>query len=324
MDSRTPGISPPADVAQGADPLEAIVPLLRPQVVLSKVVSGAGDWSIRKPQYADPSFCLMLEGTCWLSPDNLDPIELFAGDFLLLPHTPSFTLASDPTLTPSGVDLRPASDSHYGLAGGARPMRMLGGYFRFDRANANLLVNLLPSTIMVRSGEPGSARLSQIVDLITDEAVAQRACRDPILERLVEVLLIEACRFRTESPTEGERGLIAGLSDPHLARALQHVHADIAERWTVDGLARAATMSRAAFAERFANTIGMPPMQYVLEWRMALAKDMLRWDRLSVGEIAARIGYQSASAFTTAFTRTTGLSPRSYARASVDGSVRSQ
>lgn len=314
MDSRTPGISPPADVAQGADPLEAIIPLLRPQVVLSKVVSGAGDWSIRKPRYADPSFCLMLDGTCWLSPDNLDPIELAAGDFLLLPHTPSFILASDPALTPSEVDLHPTSDSHYGLPDGPNLMRMLGGYFRFDRANARLLVDLLPPTILVRSGESGSARLSKVVDLITDEAVAERACREPILERLVEVLLIEACRFRTQRATDGERGLIAGLSDAHLARALQHIHADIAERWTVEKLARSATMSRAVFAERFANTIGMPPMQYVLEWRIALAKDMLRWDQLSVGEIAARIGYQSASAFTTAFTRATGTSPRAYAR----------
>jgi AraC-like DNA-binding protein len=76
-------------------------------------------------------------------------------------------------------------------------------------------------------------------------------------------------------------------------------------------------MSRAVFAEHFANTIGMPPMQYVLEWRMAVAKDMLRLDQLSVSEIALRIGYQSASAFTTAFTRTTGGSPRAYARTGV-------
>lgn len=294
--------------------------MLRPQVVLSKVVSGAGDWSIRKPPYAEPSFCLMLAGTCWLSPDDLDPIELGAGDFLLLPHTPSFVLSSAPALAPTDVELHPATDSHYGPVDGSHPMRMLGGYFRFDRANARLLVKLLPPTILVRGDEAGAARLGRIVDLITDEAMAQRPCREPILERLVEVLLLEACRFSAERPTTGERGLIAGLSDPHLARALREVHADIAERWTVEKLARSANMSRAVFAETFARTIGMPPMQYVLEWRMAVAKDMLRWDQLSVSEIALRIGYQSASAFTTAFTRTTGGSPRSYARSVLDES----
>lgn len=314
MDLRTPGNSPPDEVAQSADPLEAIIPLLRPQVVLSKVVSGAGDWSIRKPPYADPSFCLMLAGTCWLSPDNLEPIELAAGDFLLLPHTPSFVLASDPELTPDHVELHPASDSHYGPAAAPNPMRMLGGYFRFDRANARLLVSLLPPTILIRSGEPGASRLGQIVDLIAEEAVAARPCREPILERLVEVLLIEACRYRTERPTVGERGLIAGLADPRLSQALTAIHADIAGRWSVEELARRATMSRAVFAERFSHTIGMPPMQYVTEWRIALAKDMLRWEQVSISEIAAEIGYQSASAFSTAFTRATGDSPRNYAR----------
>ncbi|WP_273736381.1 AraC family transcriptional regulator [Mycolicibacterium septicum] len=309
---------PPAGVASVADPLETVIPLLRPQVVLSKVVSGAGDWSIRKPRYADPSFCLMLAGNCWLSPDGIDPVELFAGDFLLLPETPSFVMASDPALAPTDVELHPTADSHYGPADGPEPMRMLGGYFRFDRANARLLVKLLPPTILIRHDESGSARLNRIVELITDEAIAQRPCREPILERLVEVLLIEACRFRTERPTAGENGLIAGLSDPQLAGALREIHDGVAEHWTVEKLARTANMSRAVFAERFANTIGMPPMQYVLEWRVALAKDMLQSERLSIGEIAARTGYQSASAFTTAFTRVTGRSPREYARGSGD------
>src|SRR6185312_10577842 len=106
-------------------------------------------------------------------------------------------------------------------------------------------------------------------DLITEEAVAQHPCREVILERLVEVLLIEACRFRTERPAAGERGLIAGLSDPGLAVALREIHADVVNGWTVEKLARAANMSRAVFAERFPRTIGMPPMQYVLAWRLA-------------------------------------------------------
>lgn len=304
----------PTDIAPAADPLEAIIPLLRPQVVLSKVVSGAGDWSVRKPRYADPSFCLMIEGSCWLHPDGIDPLELHQGDFLLLPATPSFVMASEPTIEPVDVELYPTGDAHYGSPDGPSPMRMLGGYFRFDRANAALLVKLLPPTVLVRRGEPGSARLSRIVDLITEEAVAQHPCRDVILERLVEVLLIESCRFRTERPAAGEHGLIAGLSDPGLAGALREIHADVAQPWTVEKLARAANMSRAVFAERFTRIIGMPPMQYVLEWRVALAKDMLRDERPSLAEVADRVGYQSASAFTTAFTRVNGCSPREYAR----------
>nr|WP_245839779.1 cupin domain-containing protein [Mycobacterium aquaticum] len=157
MHVRNPGAGMAADIARSTDPLESIIPLLRPQVVLSKVVSGTGQWSIRKPRYADPSFCLILEGSCWLHPDGIDPFELAQGDFLLLPETPSFVMASDPTLTPADVELYPPGDAHYGPADGPASMRMLGGYFRFDRANARLLVKLLPPTVLVCHDEPGSA-----------------------------------------------------------------------------------------------------------------------------------------------------------------------
>jgi len=111
-----------------------------------------------------------------------------------------------------------------------------------------------------------------------------------------------------------EQGLLAGLSDPALAQTLREIHVDVARRWTVEQLARTAGMSRAVFAERFARRIGMPPMQYLLEWRIALAKDMLRREQLSLAEVAERVGYQSASAFSTAFTRLNGRSPGEFAR----------
>ena len=108
--------------------------------------------------------------------------------------------------------------------------------------------------------------------------------------------------------------MLAGLSDPALARSLREIHIDIAQRWTVEELARAAGMSRAALAERFARIVGMPPLQHVLEWRMAVAKDILRRERPPLDEVAEKVGYQSASAFSTAFTRVTGCSPSQFAR----------
>jgi AraC-like DNA-binding protein len=192
---------------------------------------------------------------------------------------------------------------------------MLGGYFRFDRANAQLLLRLLPSLIHIRRGEPGAARLHRIVELIGEETAAHRPGRDLVLERLVEVLLVEALRFRPAAAAEQEQGLLAGLADPALARALRRVHDDVARRWTVAALARTAGMSRAVFAERFTRKVGMPPMQFVLEWRIALAKDILRREHAVLAEVARRVGYQSASAFSTAFTRHTGSSPSGFARA---------
>lgn len=298
------------------DPLASIIGLLRPQTVLSKIVSGAGTWSIRKPPYDDPAFCLLLNGSCFLEPDGSNALELNEGDFVLLPAMPSFTLASDRDLSPTPVALDHSSESHYGAESEPVTMRMLGGYFRFDRANAQLLVKLLPPVIHIKREEPEATRVRRIVELIGEETNTDRPGRALILERLVEVLLVEALRFRSASAAREEQGLLAGLSDPALAHTLREIHVDVARRWTVEQLARSAGMSRAVFAERFARKIGMPPMQYLLEWRMALAKNMLRGERPSLAEVAERVGYQSASAFSTAFTRLTGRAPSEFSRAS--------
>jgi AraC-like DNA-binding protein len=297
-----------------SDPLASIISLLRPQTVLSKVVSGAGKWSIRKPRYEDPAFCLLLDGSCFLDPDGVGALELKEGDFVLLPETPSFTLASDLSVSPTLLAFDHSRETHYGAKSGPVTMRMLGGYFRFDRANAQLLVRLLPSVIHIRREEQGAMRLRRVVELIGEEADAHRPGRGLILERLVEVLLVEALRFRSASAAREEQGLLAGLSDPALARTLREIHVDVARRWTVEELAHTAGMSRAVFAERFARKVGMPPMRYLLEWRVALAKDMLRCERSSLAEVAERVGYQSSSAFSTAFARLTGRSPSEFAR----------
>lgn len=296
-----------------SDPFAAIISLLRPQTVLSKIVSGAGKWSIRKPRYEDPAFCLLLDGSCFLQPDGFGVLELQEGDFVLLPEMPSFTLASDRHISPTLVPLSHSRESRYGSRSGPVTMRMLGGYFRFERANAQLLVRLLPAVVHIRRDEAGAARVRRIVELIGEEADAQRPGRDLILERLVEVLLVEALRFRSASAADEDQGLLSGLSDPALARPLREIHVDAARRWTVEELARTAGMSRAVFAERFARKVGMPPMQYLLEWRMAVAKDLLRRGRPALAEVAERVGYQSASAFSTAFTRVTGCSPSQFA-----------
>jgi AraC-like DNA-binding protein len=109
-----------------------------------------------------------------------------------------------------------------------------------------------------------------------------------------------------------ERGFLCGLADEHVARALVAMHADIAHRWTVAELARVAGMSRSMFAERFSRIVGVPPMGYLLRWRIAIAKDMLRRNTERLAKIGERTGYGSVSAFSTAFTRIVGCSPSAY------------
>jgi AraC-like DNA-binding protein len=313
MHSRASG--PPAD-QDSSDPLAAVIELLRPQTVLSKIVSGRGRWSVRYAAYEDPAFGLMLDGSCFLHPDGVDAIELHEGDFVLLPATPGFTMATDLSLTPTLVAPTHADEVRHGTKTGLPTMRMLGGYFAFDRANAQLLVRFLPSHVLIRRGEPGAARLRRIVELIGEETAERRPARDLILERLVEVLLVEALRVRSAAAATREQGLLAGLADPALARALRRIHDDVAHGFTVADLARTAGMSRAVFAERFTRVVGMPPMRYLLEWRIAIAKDLLRRERAPLADVAEKIGYQSASAFSTAFARHTGSPPSAFARAS--------
>jgi len=126
------------------------------------------------------------------------------------------------------------------------------------------------------------------------------------------VLLIEALRATPGEDTPP--GLLRGLADAHLAPAMRQMHGQLARSWTVAQLAKTAGLSRSAFFERFQRTVALPPMEYLLAWRMAVAKDLLRRHDLSVGEVAERVGYGSASTFSTAFSRHVGRAPGRYAR----------
>lgn len=303
-----------------SDPLASIVALLRPQTVLSKFVSGSGSWAVQYPNYGHPSFALMLKGSCWLHVDGTEPFLFEAGDYVLLPATPGFRMGSDPaalkrpTLRVAETD--PVEAVHHGPQEDEAAVRMLGGFFVFDPTNAPLLLGLLPPVVHIKPTDNGAERLTWIARAVGEESTASRPGGDAILTRLVEIMLIEALRWRPAPDSQATplTGLLAGLADSRMSAALRLVHDDVARRWTIEDLASQIGMSRAAFAARFAQVLGVPPMEYVLRWRMALAKEMLWHGGLSLGEVAHAIGYQSASAFSTAFNRSVGMPPSSFAR----------
>ncbi|HSV39310.1 MAG TPA: AraC family transcriptional regulator [Nocardioidaceae bacterium] len=294
-----------------SDPLAQVITLLRPRTVLSKGISAAGRWAVRYSAFGQPSFCVVLEGSCRLAVDRQKPITLEAGDFVLMPATPGFTLSGFEPVTPVRMDPRAAAAAtgnvRHGTRHGPPDVRLLGGWFVFDSPDAALLVSLLPALMRVR----GVERLSVLVRLIDAESSAQRSGRDLVLSRLVEVLLIEA--LRSTSGDDAPPGLLRGLADARIARAMRHLHDDPARAWTVAQLATKAALSRSAFYERFTRTVGLPPMEYLLSWRMALAKDLLRRQALGIAEVAERVGYGSASTFSTAFSRHVGQPPGRYA-----------
>jgi AraC-like DNA-binding protein len=294
------------------DPMAEVIALLKPRAVNAKVISGAGAWAVRYAAFGQPSFCTMLQGQCVLAVHQQPPVTLEAGDFVLMPATPGFTLSSPEPAVPVFLDPSATQGTvgelRHGRQTGEAEVRMLGGYFEFDSPDAALLVSLLPVLLHVR----GVESLSLLVKLVRDESLQARHGRELVLARLVEVLLIEALRSHPQD--HAPPGLLRGLADARVAVGLRLMHSAPAHGWTVPALAREAALSRSTFFERFSRAVGLPPMEYLLVWRMALARDLLSRSGLPIAEVAERVGYGSASTFSTAFSRHVGLSPGRYAR----------
>jgi AraC-like DNA-binding protein len=294
-----------------SDPLSEVVTLLQPHGVFANPISGKGNWAIRYSVYGKPSFCIMLEGSCRLAVDGHEPVTISAGDFVLLPATPPFTISSfgpapcihlDPVTMPAGAEER-----RYGEQGGTPEMRSLGGAFLFDNADPQLLISLLPAVVHVQN----SSRLAQLVHMVGEEYVDQKPGSELMLSHLIGMMLIEAMRATTTG--SAPPGLLRGLGDERLSPALKKMHAQIGHAWTVGELAEAAALSRSAFFDRFSRTVGVAPMEYLSAWRTEVAKGLLRREGLSVSEVAERVGYGSTSTFSVAFSRQVGQSPSRYA-----------
>ncbi len=294
-----------------SDPLTQVIELLRPQAVFSKGISGAGTWAVQYADFGRPAFAAMTLGSCRLAVEGEDPVVIETGDFVLLPATPTFSISS---LTPGPVQRIVASSAppqhevRYGRQTGPDEMRQVGGWFAFGMPDAALLVTLLPRMIHIR----GIPRLTQFVLMLGDEAARDEAGSQLILERLVEILLIEA--LRAAPAQTAQPGLLRGLADPRIAAALRGLHRDIAHPWTIPDLAGEAGMSRSAFFERFTRLVGTRPMEYLTAWRMAVARDLMRRGGIALEAVAARVGYGSASTFSTAFSRHTGQPPGRFMR----------
>lgn len=301
------------------EPLAGVVTLLAPRAVGAKIISGAGRWAVRYDRVESAGFGLVLSGACRLAVDGAAPIALACGDFVLLPATPGFTMASDPDAVPVTIDPDASAGLahlHHGDADAAPDFRMLGGFFRCEPANVALLADLLPALLHVRAADPAAGRLAALIDLVADEVAAARPGRDLMVAHAVEMMLIEALRLAADGVGALARpGLLAGLADPQLARALRRLHADVARPWTVAALAREAGLSRSVFSRRFGETVGMAPVTYLIGWRMALARDMLQRRAMPLEAVAEAIGYQSASAFSTAFRREVGCAPGRFTQA---------
>lgn len=282
-----------------------------------------GAWSARVPR--DPNtvrFHLLLQGECWVEiPGSLRPTLMTAGDVVLIPHGAEQILSDvagrPPMDLPQILELVKFDGSgplSIGVRPGERFARLICGLCRFDPGADHPLLRALPAAILVRASENlGEAWLADALRYMSYESHADLPGAGAILDRLADIVLIQGVRSLL-SASEGGTGFIAALRDHTLSRALAAIHARPERDWTVDLLAREAGLSRSRFAELFTARLGMPVARYLAEWRLQKARKLLSETRLSVAEIAHRVGYESLPSFTRRFTRQFGIGPGRFRR----------
>ncbi len=264
-------------------------------------------------------FHMIMEGECFVEMDKQAPVRLTAGDVVIFPEGNAHRMASEPGLAPaSGAGLdkvlsRRPRQLTYG--GGGTETRLVCGYLACDARLARLLLAGLPSLLRVNvRGSNAGIWLEASLRYALVEARSPRPGGAGVLAKLAEVLFIEVLRLYMNERSEGRTGWLAGVGDRIVGAALTCLHRSPAHPWTLEELAREANTSRSVLAERFQNLMGHSPMQYLTQWRMLLAANLLRRSNVRLAQVAMEVGYQTDTAFSRAFRREFGLPPMSWRR----------
>lgn len=292
-------------------------------------VDATSPWAERQPpgaaiaKYVMPgvqhliSYHVLVEGTCYGALVGEEPVRLQKGDAIVFPHGDAHVMASEAVRDgPEHLELyalpmeevpRPVR-----IEGcGKERSRLVCGFLGCDIRPYNPLISALPRVLHVRNEGEGSGSLRPFIDLAVSESRDKRAGGDVVLARLSELMFVEAIRRHLAALPEQHTGWLAGLRDVHVGRALAAMHARPGHGWTLAGLARAIGLSRSALAERFTHLIGVPPMQYLLRWRMQVAAGLLARGSKVAG-VAVEVGYESEAAFSRAFKKLVGHSPAAW------------
>lgn len=301
------------------DPFLDLMRLARPRAtLLGGGLEAGGRWALAFRQRDDLLFCWIARGTCLCIRPGSVPLRLETGDFLLIRTATPFVLASDVETAPVDSETAVAAARSHRLTlgdGDDDPVTLHAGKFLFNPANEGLLMAQIPALIHLSRQDAASERVRALLAMNEAEARAPGPGSAFVTVRLVELLFMEILRSAAARVGQAPAGLLAGLADPVIARALAAIHQDVVHAWTVAELAQHCAVSRSTFATRFRAVVGSSPIEYLQDWRMAIAKDALRAGTKSIGEIAFAVGFQSQSAFSTAFARATGCSPTQFARA---------
>jgi AraC-like DNA-binding protein len=309
-----------------ADPFSDILKLMRAETLVTGGFTAGGAWAIRFPVPEKIKFFAVVRGGCWVGIDGAGAWMRFeTGDVGLLAARRSFVLASDPAVAP--LD---AMRVFAGTAAGAAPtlgdgddFAQIGGHVLLDAASGGLLADALPPWIHVPATSPHAARSRWLLDQLVAERAAGMPGSQLASAQLAQLLFIQILRAYIDTASVLPAGWLRALGDPRIAPALCLMHAQPDKAWHLEELARACAMSRTTFAAHFKSVAGIAPLGYLTGWRMRLAERVLRDEATPVATIARSLGYASESAFSNAFKRVGGVSPRAYRHAAreADGSV---
>jgi AraC-like DNA-binding protein len=262
---------------------------------------------------------LITAGTCWGGIVGEEPRLLVQGDVIVFPQGDPHVLSSAPGMRgpPDQEAIRAVRTQRLPISiridgGSGERTQVICGFLGCDARPFNPLLSALPRVLHMRQQDGGV--IAQFSKLALVESQARRAGGDAVLARLSELLFVEVVRRHLASLPEENAGWLAGLRDEGVGRVLSALHEQSARGWTLDSLARETGMSRSVLAERFNHFVGVPPMQYLTQWRMQLAATLLSTTSLSLLEIAGRVGYGSETALSRAYKRCAGVAPADWRR----------
>jgi AraC-like DNA-binding protein len=301
------------------DPLSEVLKLADVQSVMSGGFVASGDWAIRFPPPDKIKFFAAVRGGCWLRLDGeAEPIRLASGDVILLAAEQGFVLASDLAVAPLDAQQAFAHRTEAIVTVG-EPTKtdadgsvlQIGGHVRLHPAYGALLADVLPPVIHVRGAQPEAHALRWILDQLVKEREGLPGA-GLATTQLAHLLFVQVLRAHLAAGGPLRASWLRAATDPRIAPALRLMHGEPGRAWRLDELARAAAMSRTSFATHFKAVAGEAPLTYLTRWRMRLAERALRRADTPVATLAQTLGYASESAFSHAFKRIVGLSPKRY------------
>jgi len=300
-----------------SDPFSDVLKLTHAQSLLTGGFTAGGRWAVRFPTPDKIKFFAVVKGQCWVQLEGQPtPIHFQTGDVGLLSAHLWSVLSSAPDVEPvDAMDVFSGAGRSIAQLGDGSDFAHIGGHVLLDPISGPLLLNALPPWIHIPSSEPQAPIFKWLLDQLLEERDGAQPGAQVACAQLAQLLFVQVLRAHLKRSGHLGTGWLHAVSDPRIAPALGLMHSDPARPWHLEELAKACAMSRTTFASHFKAVCGVPPLTYLMQWRMRLAERALSRDNTAVALVAESLGYTSESAFSNAFKRVTGRSPTGYRKA---------